>query len=79
MVDLNNRQWLLGARPVGMIKESDFRWNETKVPPLKDDEVLLRNLAFSCDPTQRGWMAMDTHVPAIPLGAVIAHWRSARL
>jgi NADPH-dependent curcumin reductase len=71
MEELKNRQWLLAARPVGMIKESDYRWNETAVSPLKDGEVLLRNLAFSFDPTQRGWMSMDTYVPAIPLGAVM--------
>ena len=28
----------------------------------------MRNLAFSFDPTQRGWMSMDTYMPAIPLG-----------
>src|ERR1700756_2931185 len=71
MPDLKNRQWLLAARPVGMIKDSDYRWNETAVPALKDGEVLLRNLAFSFDPTQRGWMSMDTYVPAIPIGAVM--------
>jgi NADPH-dependent curcumin reductase len=71
MAELKNRQWLVGARPIGMIKESDFRWNETSVRAPKDGEVILRNLAFSCDPTQRGWMSMDTYVPAIPLGAVM--------
>jgi NADPH-dependent curcumin reductase CurA len=68
MAELKNRQWLLEARPHGMIKETDFRWNQTSVPPLKDGQVLLRNLAFSFDPTQRGWMSMDTYMPAIPLG-----------
>src|SRR5215831_9823099 len=71
MAESKNHQWLLAQRPVGMIKESDFRWNETKVPPLSDGEVLLRNVAFSCDPTQRGWMAMDTYIPAVPLGATM--------
>ncbi|MBV8772329.1 MAG: NADP-dependent oxidoreductase [Deltaproteobacteria bacterium] len=71
MAELKNRQWLLAARPAGMIKETDFRWNETSVPPLKPGEILLRNLALSCDPTQRGWMAMDTYMPAVPLGAVM--------
>ncbi len=71
MAESKNHQWLLAQRPVGMIKESDFRWNETKVPPLSDGEVLLRTVAFSCDPTQRGWMAMDTYIPAVPLGAVM--------
>ena len=68
MAEIKNRQWLLEARPQGIIKESDFRWNETSVPPLKDGQVLVRNLALSFDPTQRGWMSMDTYMPAIPLG-----------
>jgi NADPH-dependent curcumin reductase len=68
MSELRNRQWLLVERPQGMIKESDFHWNETSVPALKDGQVLVRNLAFSFDPTQRGWMSMDTYMPAIPLG-----------
>jgi NADPH-dependent curcumin reductase len=71
MAETKNHQWLLAQRPVSMIKESDFRWNETKVPALRDGEVLVRNVAFSCDPTQRGWMAMDTYMPAVPLGAVM--------
>ena len=68
MAELKNRQWLLAARPSGIIKESDFQLNESTVPPLKDGQVLVRNLAFSFDPTQRGWMSMDTYMPAIPLG-----------
>ena len=71
MAELKNRQWLLAARPQGMIKESDFRWHETVVPPLKDGQLLLRNRAFSFDPTQRGWMSMDTYIPAIPVGNVM--------
>src|SRR5690349_17028582 len=71
MADVKNRQWLLASRPAGMVKETDFRWNESTVPSLKDGEVLLHNLVLSCDPTQRGWMAMDTYVPAVPLGAVM--------
>ena len=71
MAELKNRQWVLAARPHGLIKESDFRWNETAVPPLKDGQVLVHNLAISFDPTQRGWMSRDTYVPAIPLGNVM--------
>lgn len=54
MADLKNRQWLLASRPEGMIKESNFRWNETSVPAVGDGQVLVRNLALSFDPTQRG-------------------------
>src|SRR5260370_26463344 len=68
MAELKNRQWLLEARPQGILKERDVRWNEASVPPLKAGPVLLRNLAFSFDPTQRGWMSMATYMPAIPLG-----------
>jgi NADPH-dependent curcumin reductase CurA len=71
MAELRNRQWLLAARPQGLIKESDFKWNETTIASLKDGEVLVRNLAFSFDPTQRGWMSFDTYMPAIPLGQVM--------
>lgn len=66
-----NRQWILAARPQGLIKEGDFRWNEASVPALEDGQVLVRNLALSFDPTQRGWMSMDTYMPAIPLGQVM--------
>lgn len=68
MAELKNRRWIIASRPQGLIKESDFKWNEAAVPELKDGQVLVRNLAFSFDPTQRGWMSMDTYMPAIPLG-----------
>jgi len=71
MAELKNRQWMLAARPQGLIKETDFRWNETAVSPLADGQLLIRNLAFSFDPTQRGWMSMDTYIPAIPVGQVM--------
>jgi NADPH-dependent curcumin reductase len=68
MAELRNRQWLLAARPKGLIKESDFKWNETTTRALKDGELQSRNLALSFDPTQRGWMSYDTYMKAIPLG-----------
>jgi NADPH-dependent curcumin reductase CurA len=71
MAELKNHQWLLAARPHGLIKESDFRWNETVVPSINDGQVLVRNLAISFDPTQRGWMSRDTYMPAIPLNEVM--------
>ena len=71
MAQLKNRQWLLAERPQGIIKETDFRWNESTAPSPKDGELLIRNLAFSFDPTQRGWMSMDTYIPAIPIGQVM--------
>jgi len=66
-----NRQWLLVRRPDGMITEDNFNLVEGKIPVPADGEVLVRNLWLSFDPTQRGWMSMDTYVPAVPIGAVM--------
>lgn len=68
----SNRQWILVARPEKAIEERCFEWREgVPVPEPRDGEVLVRNLWLSFDPTQRGWMTMDTYVPKIPLGEVM--------
>ena len=51
-----NHQWRLVARPVGMIKETDFQWTEEPLPELQDGQVLIRNLYLSLDPANRGWV-----------------------
>ena len=67
-----NHQWLLAARPEGRVKESDFRWNEAALPALADDEVLVRTVYLSLDPTNRVWMnAADSYLPALALGDVM--------
>jgi NADPH-dependent curcumin reductase CurA len=67
-----NRKWVLAERPKGMIDASSFRWVEEPAPTLEaDGEVLVRNLYLSMDPTQRGWLARDTYMPAVPIGDVI--------
>lgn len=71
MAQTKNRQWLLARRPTGLVTAADFRLNEGEVPEPGEGEILVRNIYLSCDPTQRGWMARDTYVPAIPLGDVI--------
>ena len=68
---MKNRQWLLERRPQGMITAADFRWVESEVPTPAEGEVLVRNLWLSCDPTQRGWIAGDTYLPAVKLGEVV--------
>lgn len=71
MTDLVNRQWLLARRPRGMINDQDFEWVERRAPEPADGEVLIRNLFLSCDPTQRGWLARDTYLPAVAIGEVV--------
>lgn len=66
-----NRQWRLAARPVGMIKETDFQFTTEPVPEIKDGQVLVRNQYLSLDPTNRGWAAADTYLPAVKIGDVM--------
>ncbi|HTP51047.1 MAG TPA: NADP-dependent oxidoreductase [Anaeromyxobacteraceae bacterium] len=66
-----NRQWLLARRPSGPVGPGDFRWAESPIPSLGEGEILVRNLYLSCDPTQRGWMSVDTYLPAVKIGEVM--------
>ncbi|MBX3707831.1 MAG: NADP-dependent oxidoreductase [Pseudomonadales bacterium] len=51
-----NRQFLLAARPVGMVKETDFEYREVPVPEPAEGEVLIRTTYLSLDPSMRGQM-----------------------
>lgn len=51
-----NRQFLLAARPSGMVNESDFEYRESPVPEIGDGEVLIRTSHISLDPSMRGQM-----------------------
>jgi hypothetical protein len=70
MIELN-RRWLLASRPVGMVKDSDFEFVKKPVPEPKDGEFVVRVTHLSFDPTQRFWIAVDTYVPAMPIGEVV--------
>src|ERR1019366_7944695 len=67
-----NRRWVLAERPKGMIEARHFRLEEVPIPELEaDGEILVRNLYLSMDPTQRGWLAYDTYLPAVAIGEVV--------
>lgn len=66
-----NRQWLLARRPRAELSADDFQWVESEVPEPAEGEILVRNLCFSCDPTQRGWTTNDTYLPVIKIGEVM--------
>ena len=66
-----NRQWTLKQRPEGRVDESCFEWKKSVLPSPADGQFQVRNLCLSFDPTQRGWMTMDTYVPKIPIGEVM--------
>lgn len=66
-----NRQWLLAKRPQGMLSLDDFEYREVSIPTanLAAGDLLLRNLWFSFDPAQRGWMDdRDSYLPPVTLG-----------
>lgn len=71
MAPAKNRRWLLVRRPEGTIRDDDFRLVEEPVGEPEPRQVLVQVQILSCDPTQRGWLAMDTYVPAIGIGQVI--------
>jgi NADPH-dependent curcumin reductase CurA len=67
-----NRQWVLKQRPMGMVGKQNFEYRETPIPKIGANEVLVRNLFLSFDPTQRGWMEdRPSYMPPVALGEVM--------
>jgi NADPH-dependent curcumin reductase CurA len=67
-----NRQFLLAARPQGMIKESDFSYHQAPMPEPEDGEVLVKVEYISLDPSMRGQMQSDVaYAAALDLGVVM--------
>jgi NADPH-dependent curcumin reductase CurA len=63
-----------------MVDESCFRWTEEPAPSAaQDGEILVRNLYLSMDPTQRGWIARDTYMPAVRIGDVMRSGAAGRV
>jgi NADPH-dependent curcumin reductase CurA len=54
-----------------MVSAKDFRLVSEPMPEPGDGEILVRTEMLSCDPTQRGWMAGKTYLPAVGLGEVM--------
>lgn len=67
-----NRQWRLSARPVGLVKESDFEFIEEPVPTPGHGEILIRNVYLSLDPGYRGWMKdRKSYITPVQIGDVM--------
>ena len=72
MNDRVNRQWLLAARPEGMVEPSHFELHEAAIPEIAEGECLVRNLYLSLDPAMRTWMtAHRSYVPPVGIGEVM--------
>ncbi len=67
-----NRQFLLAARPQGMVKESDFEYRETPIPTIGPGEILIRTTRISLDPSMRGQMENRAdYVAPLAIGSVM--------
>ncbi|MEN6405959.1 MAG: NADP-dependent oxidoreductase [Thermoguttaceae bacterium] len=69
MTDIMNREIRLASRPNGMPTAANFTLARTKLEPLQDQQVLVRNLFMSVDPYMRGRMNEGkSYVPPFELG-----------
>lgn len=64
MQDDINRQYLIAARPDGLLKEADFEYVETAIPEPGEGEVLVKVLMVAVEPALRGTMVEDKSNPA---------------
>src|ERR1039458_10201160 len=72
MSTLQNRQFKLTSRPVGMVKRSDFEFVTTPAAEPGPGEALVKVLYLSLDPAMRGWMnAGRSYIPPVGLGDVM--------
>jgi hypothetical protein len=53
---IQNHQFRLAARPIGMPKDSDWQRIAEPVREPREGEVLVRTIYLSLDPAMRGWM-----------------------
>jgi NADPH-dependent curcumin reductase CurA len=66
-----NQQITLAQRPSGEVTPECFASVDGEIPTPRTGEVLVEVQWLSIDPTIRMWMAMDTYLPAIEIGAPI--------
>ncbi len=72
MSTLQNRQFKLIARPVGMVKRSDFEFTTAPAADPGPGEVLVGVQYLSMDPAMRGWMnAGKSYIAPVGIGDVM--------
>ncbi|MDZ4836408.1 MAG: NADP-dependent oxidoreductase [Candidatus Melainabacteria bacterium] len=68
----SNRQFRLKTRPVERVSSDNFEFVDEPLPKLGKDEVLIRNIFLSLDPTNRIWMSdMEQYMPPVQIGEVM--------
>lgn len=65
----NNRQWLLKARPEGMIGSEHFELVTSAIPEPAAGQALIKTLMLSFDPAMRGWVEDEpSYLPPVAIG-----------
>lgn len=68
---LINQAWVLADRPTSTVGD-ELKLVEMPVDAVGDDQILVRNLYLSLDPTNRLWMSdRDQYMPPVPVGDVM--------
>ena len=66
-----NAQITLAARPMGMVKKTDFNFQTTDMPMMADGQVLVQTIYISLDPAMRGWMNdTKSYIKPVQIGEV---------
>ena len=67
-----NHQFRLAVRPVGMPKQTDWKYIEEPVRDPLDGEIMVKVLYISLDPAMRGWMNEGkSYIPPVGIGEVM--------
>ena len=74
-MDNSNRSfksWRLKSRPSGEIEATDLELVDDIIPAIKDNEILVRTIYFSLDPTNRIWMSdVDQYMEPVEIGDIM--------
>ncbi|KQV84886.1 NADP-dependent oxidoreductase [Massilia sp. Root351] len=69
---LENLQFRLASRPLGMAKETDFQKAAEPLRELADGEITVKTLYLSLDPAMRGWMNdAKSYIRPVAIGEVM--------
>jgi len=71
-INETNLQFRLAARPVGMVKDSDWQQVSEPVREPAEGEVVVKVLYISLDPAMRGWMNEGkSYIQPVGIGEVM--------
>ncbi|HEV3008072.1 MAG TPA: NADP-dependent oxidoreductase [Burkholderiales bacterium] len=69
---MENQRVVLASRPEGWVTLENFRLEKDSLPPVRDGEVLVKNLWLSLDPYMRGRMSdAKSYVKGVDIGEVM--------